>query len=137
MISEAFKNIKTRVQKPKAYALLFKHKKSERRVIWQVAEYSLEDAIAKAKHQVEDYTKNRIDMGEYDIDLYTHETIDTLFGDFMPVAPSLRKKQESVSVLMQRIIDEQNFDLFEEKKSQFNEAQVKYLEERLNQKDKR
>ena len=67
---------------PRVYSLVFKNKETDRSLLWVVGAYSLEEAIDKASKEIRKEMEGKLDFDDFRIDLYSHDSIDTLFDEY-------------------------------------------------------
>lgn len=102
------------------------------------AGYSLEEALKKAKDSLR---KKRIDfdIAEATLFLWRKQEVNKLLAGYETEEVEPRKKtppkDTTVSGLMQEIIDNNDWTLFEKSKHKFTTAEVTYVESRLKAKD--
>lgn len=124
---------------PKVYAMLIKTKFGN--FLWMEAAYSLETAFGQAKMQLSRLHPD-IDFGVSKIELFNHETIESLFSrssdlnlsgsaTVIPQRKPRQTQQEKVSALMKQIIENKDWKLLEENRSIFTKPQIQFLEDKL------
>lgn len=129
----------------KVYAMLIKPQSGV--FLWLEAAYSLENAFHQAKTQLTKLHPH-IDFSVSKIELFNHETVESLFSRSRDAVLSDKKPdvakpkmpasaltpEQKVSVLMKQIIENKDWNLLEENRSNFTQAQVRFLEDKLKQK---
>lgn len=126
--------VKMKFIKPKVYSILLTNSDSGSRILWQVADYCLEDALKQAKKEIID-KHNLKNIDEYKIDLFVDDDVNSLFKRFTSKKEQAETKtSDKISSLMKQIIDNGDKELFKENKDLFSATQLQYIKDRLKDK---
>lgn len=133
-------SIKTRIMKPKVYALVLDIGTST--FLSLQSAYSLEEAYGFAREEWRKQNPLRANE-EAKIKLFDHRELDVLFGRFITTEikevgekddPKVDSLPENRAVLMKQIVDLKDEKLLKASKSVLSDAEFKYLSDLLKKK---